>query len=37
MKEKLTRLRRERQWGSYILVLAAILLTLSASSSFWPK
>lgn len=28
MKEKLTRLRRERQWGSYILVLAAILLTL---------
>lgn len=28
MKEKLTRLRRERQWGSYILSLAAILLTL---------
>lgn len=28
MKEKLTRLRRERQWGSYILALAAILLTL---------
>lgn len=37
MKEKLTRLRRERQWGSYILVLTAILLTFSASSSFWPK
>lgn len=28
MKEKLTRLRRERQWGTYILILAAILLTL---------
>lgn len=28
MKEKLTRLRRERQWGTYILTLAAILLTL---------